>query len=94
MKPEGGCWDRIMVQQKTSEEQAEKHDQTANQIGNATITENNTNEKADVGSGQVEQNKNQHEPRKLRPSNNETSHGIDDHTHDDRWDKSKRHNVE
>ena len=48
-----------MIQQETGEKQAEKHDQTADEVGNSTVPENNTNEETNVSRGKIEKDQDQ-----------------------------------
>ena len=83
-----------MVQQETGEQQAEEHDQATNQVGDATITEHNTDKQADVGSRKVEQNQNQHKSKEFRPCGDQPGHGVDNDAHDNRREEPQGHNVE
>lgn len=82
-----------MIQQETSEKQAEKHDQTADEVGNSTIPENNANEETDVGGGKIEKDQDQQEVEELGPRRNQPCHGVDNDAHDDRRDQPQRNDV-
>jgi hypothetical protein len=82
-----------VIQQKTSKEQAEKHDKTANQICHATIPEDNSDKQADASSGEVKQDQNQQEAEELGPCRDQSSHRVDNNTHDDGWDEPERHDI-
>ena len=76
-----------MVKKKSRKKQAEEHHETSNQVGHPTVPEDNPDEQADARSRQVEKNQDQNELKKLRPQGNQTSHRVDDNTHDDRRDQ-------
>jgi hypothetical protein len=89
LQPQGGRGNRIVIQQETGKEQAEKHDKTANQIGHAAIPEDDTDKQADASCREVKQHQNQHEPEELGPRRDQSGHGVDDDTHDDGRDESQ-----
>lgn len=83
-----------MIEQQPCKQQAEQHHQTSDQIGYASVPEDNTDEQTDTRRGEVEENKDQNEPEELRPRWNQARHRVHDDSHDDRWDQPQRHDVE
>lgn len=73
-----------MVKQETRKQQTEEHDETADQVGHASVAEDNTDEQADVSRSQIEEHKHQNEAEEFSPSRNQSGHRVHNDSHDDR----------
>ena len=94
LQPEQTLGDGLMVEQEAAEEQGEEHDEHAEQIGDALVADDDTEEQADHRRCQVEEHEEQHELAELGSGRHQTCHRVYDAAHDGRWDDSQGNDVE
>lgn len=81
LQPQHRWRNTVAVEQESREEQREKHDQAAEQIGHATILEYDAQEQTNSCSGEVEENQEHDKIEEYGPFSDETGHWVHNGTH-------------